>query len=87
MQAESDVNSSDVANSLQVLDVGTLQLSSSRSVTYIYPADSLLRVNEVHRHGLLSGDGRKPGAGATQRGAPNIVKVGNQQNRQTIHWY
>lgn len=66
MQAESDVNSSDVADCLQVLDVGTFQLSSSRSITYVYPADSLLSVNKVHRHGLLSGDGWEPGAGATQ---------------------
>lgn len=86
VQAKSDVNGSDVGDCLQVLDAGTLQLSRGRSVTYIYPADSLLSINKVHCHRLLSGDGGEPSAGATQGGASNIVEIGNQQDRKTIHW-
>lgn len=85
VQAERDVDGAVVTDRLQVLDAGTLKLGGSGRIAHIYPANSLLRIDEVHSHGLFGGDGRNPGRGATQGGASDVVKVGDQQNRQTVH--
>lgn len=86
MQAEGDFDGADVGDGLEVWDAGALQLGGSRGFTYIYPADSLFSIDEVHRHGLLVGDGGQPERGATQGGAADVMEVSNQQHRQTIHW-
>ncbi len=85
VQAEGDVNGADVSDSLEVRDAGTLQLGGSGGVAYIYPADGLLRVDEVHGHGLLGGDGGQPGHGAAQGGAAYVMEDSNQQHRRAIH--
>lgn len=85
MQAEGDVDCADVGDSLEVVDAGALQVGSSRGFTHIYPADSLLSIDEVHCHGLLGGNGGQPGGGAAQGGAANVMEVGNQEHGQTIY--
>lgn len=85
VQAEGDVNGAGVRDSLEVRDAGALQLGGSGGVTHIYPADSLLGIDEVHSHCLLGGDGGQPGRGAAQGGAADVMEVSNQQHRQTIH--
>lgn len=85
VQAEGDVDGADVSDSLEVRDAGALQLGGGGGVAHIYPADSLLGVDEVHSHGLLGGDGGQPGSGAAQGGAADVMKVSNQQHRQTIY--
>lgn len=86
MEAEGDVDGANVSDTLEVRDTGTLQLGSSGGVTHIDPADSLLSIDEVHRHSLLSGDVGQPGRRAAQGGAADVMEVSNQQHRQTIHW-
>lgn len=87
VEAEGDVDGADVCHGLEVRDAGALQLSGGRGVSHIYPADGLRGIDEVHGHGLLGGDGMQPRRGAAQRGAANVMEVGNQQHRQTIHWH
>lgn len=86
MQVEGDVDRADVTEALQVLEAGAFQLRRRRSVAHIYPAHSLLSIDEVHSHRLLGGDGGEPGRGSTQGGASDVMEVGDQQNRQTVHW-
>lgn len=85
VQAEGDVNGADVSDSLEVWDAGALQVCCGRGFSHIYPADSFLGVDEVHSHGLLSGDGGQPGCGAAQGGAADVMEVSDQQHRQTVH--
>lgn len=86
MQTQGDVDDVDAGDTLKVRDAGTLQLSGSRCVTHINPADSLLSIDKVHSHGLFSGYGGQPGGGgAAQCGAADVTEVGDQQHRQAIH--
>lgn len=57
VQAEGDVDGTDVYDRLQVRDVGALQLGGGRGVAHIYPAHGLIGIDEVHGHSLLGGDG------------------------------
>lgn len=85
VQAEGDVNGADVGDSLEVGDAGALQVGGGRGFSHIYPADCFLGIDEVHSHGLLSGDGGQPGRGAAQGGAADVMEVSDQQHRQTVH--
>lgn len=85
MEAESDVDGADVGDGLQVWDAGTLQVGGSRGFTHVYPANGLVSIDEVHRHGLLGVDGMEPGRGAAQRGAADVVEVGDEQHGQAVH--
>lgn len=87
VQAEGNVDGSDAcAVRLQVLNTSTLQLSGSGGITHIYPANRLLSIYKVHRHRLIGVRDRQSGRRATQRCASDAVEIGDQQNRQTIHW-
>lgn len=85
MEAEGDVDGADVGDRLQVRDAGTLQVRGGGGFAHVYPADGLVSVDEVHRHGLLGGDGMEPGQGATQCSAADVVEVGDQQHGQAVH--
>lgn len=85
MEAEGDVDGSDVGDGLQVWDAGTLQVGGGGRFAHVYPADGLVSVDEVHGHGLLGGDGVEPGQGAAQRGAADVVEVGDEQHGQAVH--
>ena len=85
VQAQGDVDGADVAQDLEVGDVGTLELRGGGRVAHVDPADRLLGVDKVHGHGLLGGDGGQAGGGAAERGAADVVEVGDQQHRQSIH--
>lgn len=85
MEAEGDVDGADVGDGLQVWDAGTLQVGGGGGFAHVYPADGLVSIDEVHRHGLLGGDGVEPGRGAAQRGAADVVEVGDKQHGQAVH--
>lgn len=87
MEAEGDVDGADVGDGLQVWDAGTLQVGGGGGFAHVYPADGLVSIDEVHGHGLLGGDGAEPGGrGAAQRGAADVVEVGDEQHGQAVHW-
>ena len=85
VQAEGDVDGTDVRHRLEVGDAGALELGGGGCVAHIYPAYGLLGVDEVHGHGLLGADGGQPGRGAAQGGAADVMEVSDQQHRQAIH--
>lgn len=85
VEAEGDVDGADVGDGLQVRDAGTLQVGGGGGFAHVNPADGLVSIDEVHRHGLLGGDGVEPGRGAAQRGAADVVEVGDEQHGQAVH--
>lgn len=85
MEAEGDVDGADAGDGLQVRDAGTLKVGGGGGFAHVYPADGLVGVDEVHGHGLLGGDSVEPGRGAAQRGAADVVEVGDEQHGQAVH--
>lgn len=85
MQGDGDVNGADISDILEVRDAGAFQLCGCRGVTHVYPADSLLSIDEVHSHGLFGGNRGQSRHGATQGGAADVMEVSDQQHRQAIH--
>lgn len=88
VQAEGDVDDSLLCEALQIRDLGTLEVRGCGGVSHVDPADGLLGIEEVHRRRLFGAGGQQAvDRGAAQRCGLDVLRVGNQQNGQTVHWH
>lgn len=86
VQAEGDVDDSFLGEAFQVGDLGTFEVRRCRRVTHVNPAHRLLGVHKVHGGGLLGAGGQQAvNDGAAQGGGLDVLGVGDQQDRQTVH--
>lgn len=83
MQAQRDVNSSLFCEALGVRELGTLEHGGTWCITYMDPAHSFLSIDEVHGCGLARA--YRDGAGTVQRCCLDVLGVGDQEIRGTIH--
>lgn len=83
MQAEGDVDNSLFGEALSVRELGTLEHGGAWCITYMDPAHRFLSVDEVHGCGLACAYG--DGVGAIQRCGLDVLRVGNEEIRWTVH--
>lgn len=87
MQAERDVDDSLLSEALQIGNLGTFEVRGRGGFSHMDPADHFLSVQEVHGCGLLGASGQQAvDCCAAQRGGLDVLGVGDQQHRQTVHW-
>lgn len=88
MQAEGDVDNPFISEALQIGDLGTFEVCGRGRVSYVDPADGLLGIEKVHGCGLFGAGGQEAvDCTATQGRGLDVLRVGDQQDWQTLHWY
>lgn len=85
MKAEGDVNRSLFGEALGIRELGTLEHGGTRCITYMDPAHSFLSIDEVHSCGLARA--YRDGVGAIQRCGLDVLRVGDQEVRGTVHGF
>lgn len=88
MQTEGDVDGVLIHETLQARHAGALELCLGSTVPNVHPAYSLIGIAEIHGC-CLSSAGRCDGRdlGPTQVCSQDVLRVGNQQHRGSVHWF
>lgn len=88
VEAEGDVDDPLLREALQVWNPGALEVCRRGRVAHVDPADRLLDIEEVHGGGLFGGGGQQAvDSGAAQGRGLDVLGVGDQQDRQAVHWH
>lgn len=88
VEAEGDVDDPLLREALQVRNPGALEVRRRGRVAHVDPADRLLGIEEVHGGGLFGGGGQQAvDGGAAQGRGLDVLGVGDQQDRQAVHWH
>lgn len=88
VEAEGDVDDPLLCKALQVRNPGALEVRRRGRVTHVDPAHRLLGIEEVHGGGLFGGGGQQAvDGGAAQGRGLDVLGVGDQQDRQAVHWH